>query len=213
MSKQQTTYLYYKGEKSNPFEEVNASQGAWCERYNGIASLLWYFEYHWANGWGKYKQLIPQNNCYYFELYKEPQKAFSNIHEALLTFAMHTYSDLLHNGSERWITYIYEHAMEERFYKPLYYVVPASEIPQYLHWYKGENTDPYLHTQQANAECSFWWGFEMHWYASTEKPTKEGWENYLKSYLMRNSANTNPESDAYKQELEELIKRYKGISE
>ena len=46
----QTELKYYKGEKSNPFEEINEKQGLHAMRYNQLASLLWYFEYYWEHG-------------------------------------------------------------------------------------------------------------------------------------------------------------------
>ena len=59
---------YYHGEASNPYEEINEQQGAWCMRYSAVASMLWDFEYHWANGWEKYSKLSPQNKSYYFRM-------------------------------------------------------------------------------------------------------------------------------------------------
>lgn len=205
---------YYKGEASNPYEEINDKQGLWCERYNEVASMLWDFEYHWANGWAKYSKLpAPRNQSYYFELYPQPQKQFATIQDALQAFSQHSYTGILANGSARWLQYVYDHAMQERFYKPLYNVVPADEIPSYLRLYKGEVRNPYQH-EPAKSTKSFWWNFEQGWYKTAEKLGKQEWEQYLHDYI----ASRIPESDTSwerlpKQEQEMLIAAYeKGVT-
>ncbi|MCM1439496.1 MAG: hypothetical protein NC131_09910 [Roseburia sp.] len=206
MSQQDTKYLYYKGERTNPFEEVNDQQGAWCERYNDTASMLWCFEYHWANGWAKYSQLEERNPSYYFELHKEPQKEFGNILEALQAFALHSYSGILHNGCLRWVQYVYEHGMAERFYKPLYNVVPAKEVPSYLRWYHGEAQNPYDLDQRGTR--SFWWNFERGWYTTAEDLSQKAWEEYLRSWFINrvwNSSRPLP-----KEQLQEYLRAYEA---
>lgn len=205
---------YYKGEASNPYEEINDQQGLWCERYNEVASMLWDFEYHWANGWAKYSKLpAPRNQSYYFELYPQPQKQFTTIQDALQAFSQHSYTGILANGSARWLQYVYDHAMQERFYKPLYNVVPADEIPSYLRWYKGEVRNPYQH-EPAKSTKAFWWNFEQGWYKTAERLGKQKWEQYLHDYI----ASRIPESDTSwerlpKQEQEMLIAAYeKGVA-
>lgn len=175
---------YYHGEASNPYEEINEQQGAHCMRYNAVASMLWDFEYHWANGWDKYSKLpAPRNQSYYFELHKQPQKDFATIQDALQSFAFEPYSGILRNGSLRWLQYVYDHAMLERFYKPIYNVVPADEIPSYLHWYRGEEQNPYRH-EPNNSTKGFWWGFEQGWYKTAEKLGKQEWEQYLHDWFI-----------------------------
>lgn len=197
---------YYKGEASNPYEETNDKQGLWCQRYNDTASMLWCFEYHWANGWGKYSQLEERNPSYYFELHKEPQKEFGSILEALQAFALHSYSGALRNGSKRWVQYVYEHGMAERFYKPLHNIVPAKEVPSYLHWYHGEAQNPYNLDPQGTR--SFWWDFERGWYTSAEELSQKAWEEYLQSWFVRNM--NKPWPAITKQEQEELMAAYKA---
>ena len=98
-------------------------------------------------------------------------------------FAMHRYSGALRNGCKRWVQYVYEHGMAERFYKPLHNVVPAKDMPDYLHWYHGEAQDPY--TLDTHGTRSFNWGFEKDWYTSTEEPTQKAWEEHLQSWFVR----------------------------
>lgn len=176
---------YYKGEASNPYTEINDQQGLWCERYNLVAAMLWDFEYHWANGWDKYSKLeAPKNIALYFEQHKQPQKDFANIQEALMAFAMDIYSKPLYLGSERWVKYVYDHAMQERFYKPTYNIVPAADIPSYLHWYKGEADNPYRH-EPATSTKGFWWDFEANWYKTTDQLDKQAFEEYLHGWFVR----------------------------
>lgn len=175
---------YYHGEASNPYEEINEQQGAHCMRYNAVASMLWDFEYHWANGWAKYSKLpAPRNQSYYFEMYKQPQKQFATIFEALHAFAQHSYTGILSNGCKRWLQYVYDHAMQERFYKPIFNVVPADEIPTYLHWYRGEEHNPYNHEPNTSTKY-FWWDFEYNWYKCTEKLGEQVWEEYLHNWFV-----------------------------
>lgn len=61
-------YRYYKGERTNPFEEINDKQGAWCMRYNEIAAMFWYVEYYWVNGAEKYSKLEERNPAYFLSL-------------------------------------------------------------------------------------------------------------------------------------------------
>lgn len=177
---------YYHGEASNPYEEINEQQGAHCMRYNTVASMLWDFEYHWANGWAKYSKLpAPRNISLYFEQHKQPQKDFPNIQEALQAFAFaNPYSGILQYGSPRWLQYVYDNAMLERFYKPLFNVVPADEAPSYLHWYKGESENPYTH-QPSTSTKAFWWNFEYNWYKQAEKLGEKEWQDYLHSWFVR----------------------------
>ena len=205
---------YYHGEASNPYEEINDQQGAWCMRYNTVASMLWDFEYHWANGWAKYSKLpAPRNQSNYFEQHKQPQKDFANILEALQSFAQSAYSGILRNGSARWLQYLYDNAMQERFYKPVFNVVPADNIPSYLHWYKGEAHNPYTH-EPSNSTKGFWWDFEYNWYKSADKLGKQLWEQYLHDYM----ASRMPDNDTSwerlpKQEQDAQIKTYtKGVA-
>ncbi len=198
---------YYKGEASNPYEETNEKQGLWCQRYNAVASMLWDFEYHWANGWDKYSKLVGRNPSYYFELHKQPQKEFSNIQQALQAFSMQAYSGLLANGSARWLQYVYDHAMQERFYKPVYNVVPADEVPAYLHWYKGEAQNPFQH-EPASSTKGFWWDFEANWYKRADKLGKQEWEQYLHDWFVnRVWGKSQPLT---KQQLQEFEKAYKA---
>lgn len=206
MSQQDTKYLYYKGEACNPYTEINDQQGLWCERYNLVAAMLWDFEYHWANGWAKYSQLEGRNPSYYFELHKEPQKDFANIQEALMAFAMSTYSRPLYLGSERWVKYVYDHAMLERFYKPVVQIVPANEIPSYLHWYHGEARNPYRH-EPATSTKDFWWNFERGWYTTAEELSQKTWEEYLQSWFVR--CMNKPWLAMTKEEQEEVLAAYK----
>lgn len=198
---------YYKGEASNPYTEINDQQGLWCERYNLVAAMLWCFEYHWANGWAKYSQLEERNPSYYFELHKEPQKEFGSIQEALMAFAMDIYSKPLYLGSEHWVKYVYDHAMQERFYKPTYNIVPAADIPSYLHWYKGEADNPYRH-EPATSTKGFWWDFEANWYKRADKLGKQEWEQYLHDWFVnRVWGKSQPLT---KQQLQEFEKAYKA---
>lgn len=176
-------YKYYHGETANPFNEVNDQQGLWCMRYNEVAAMLWDFEYHWANGWDKYSKLKGRNPAYYFELYKQPQQSFKNMQEALQRFAQDNYSHLLYLGSPRWVQYVYDNAMDERFYQPTFNVVPADEIPSYLHWYKGEANNPYTH-ERPDSTKGFWWNFEFNWYKCAKKLGRQEWKDYLHSWFV-----------------------------
>lgn len=209
----QVELKYYKGEKSNPFEEVNEKQGAWCQRYNAVASILWWFEYHWTNGWEAYRKLEEQHPSYYFELHKEPQKEFESLEDALAVFVFESHLHYpLHNVSSRaWQQYIYQNAWHERFYKGVYNVLPKEDVPAYLLYYHGEGADPYQYRSDTRgAAKSFWWGFEMAWYTSNNKHSKERFEEHLHGYLMRNSENHTTASEAYHQELKEQLEHYKS---
>lgn len=210
MSKQQTTYLYYKGEKSNPFEETTATQGAHVMRYNNVAVEFWFFEYHWANGWDKYSKLEVKAPDAYYEQYKEPQKEFGNIAAALAQFFRYKYGNnypFLHTSSQRWQMYLYEHGMEERFYKPLHNIVPTDSVPAYLHWYKGENINPYTSYPQENSK-RLWWDFESTWFAETEQPTQQAFEAHLHGLFVRHA--DTPWEALPKSEQERLIALYKA---
>lgn len=175
---------YYHGEAENPYMEVNETQGAWCMRYNDTAAMLWDFEYWWANGWDKYSKLVGKNRAYFFELHKQPQKEYANMQEALYDFAGDNYSGILYRGCPRWVQYVYDNAHKERFYKPVHNVVPADEIPSYLHWYRGEEKCPY-NNEPSGSTKGFWWDFEYWWYKTTEHQSKEAWLAYLHSWFVR----------------------------
>ena len=198
---------YYHGESSNPYEEVTETQGLHCQRYNVVASMLWCFEYHWANGWSKYKQLQCRNRNIYFEVHPQPQKDFANIQEALRAFSIGSHAGLLRNGSPRWLQYVYDNAMRERFYKPTYNIVPADEVPAYLHWYKGEADSPYQH-EPANSTKGFWWNFEMNWYRCADTISETAWNEYLHGWLVR--CFDTPWHAIPKTEQEKLITAYKA---
>lgn len=200
---------YYHGEKENPYNEVNDQQGLWCMRYNETAAMLWDFEFHWVNGWAKYSKLAERNPSYYFEQHQQPQKDFASIQEALQAFAMHSYSGILNNGSPRWLQYVYDHAMQERFYKPTCNVVPAADIPSYLHWYKGEKDNPYQHEPQTSTK-GFWWNFEYNWYKTAETLSKEAFEQYLRNYIASRITGTDTSWERIpKAEQDKLIEAYK----
>ena len=175
---------YYHGEASNPYREINDQQGLWCQRYNETAAMLWDFEYHWANGWAKYSKLEERTPAYYFEQHQQPQKDFATIQEALQAFSFGAYSGLLNGGSARWVQYVYDHAMLERFYKPIFNVVPAAEIPSYLHWYKGEASNPYQH-EPATSTKGFWWDFERNWYVRAEQNSQQAFAEHLHGWFVR----------------------------
>lgn len=176
---------YYHGEASNPYEEINEQQGLHCMRYNAVASMLWDFEYHWANGWDKYKKLAaPKNQAYYFEQHKQPQKDFASLQEALMAFAWDIYSKPLYLGCERWVIYIYDHAMRERFYKPVVQIIPRADIPSYLHWYTGEQNNPYWHEPPSSTKA-FWWDFEADWYKRTEQLSEQAFAEHLHGWFVR----------------------------
>lgn len=200
---------YYHGEASNPYEEINEQQGAHCMRYNTVASMLWDFEYHWANGWDKYSKLKQRNRSYYFELYKQPQKQFANIQEAIHAFSQHAYSGILEYGSPRWLQYVYDNAMRERFYKPIYNVVPADEIPSYLHWYKGEEQNPYTHEPSTSTKA-FWWSFEYNWFKKAEQLGKQAFTQHLHDYIASRMPDTDTSWERIpEQEQQAQMKAYK----
>ena len=209
MAKEQLKY--YKGEKSNPFEEVNETQGAWCQRYNRIASILWFFEYHWENGWETYRKLEPRLNCYYFEFYPQPQRTFKTLESALEAFASYTSSDLL-CGCKDWAVYLYENAMQERFYEPACQIVLKKDVPKYLLYWNGTTWNEWQYkSNQKSVGCSYWWNFEYKWYSNTPNTerTEANWQKYLQEYIMRNSK-CHPKSKEYQQELQQLLERYKS---
>lgn len=202
---------YYHGEASNPYEEINEQQGAHCMRYNTVASMLWDFEYHWANGWAKYSKLpAPRNISLYFEQHKQPQKDFANIQEALQAFAFaNPYSGILQYGSPRWLQYVYDNAMLERFYKPLFNVVPADEVPSYLHWYKGEEQNPYTHEPSTSTKA-FWWGFEYNWYKTADQLNEQAFTKHLHDYIASRMHETDTSWEFLsQQEQQAQIKAYK----
>lgn len=191
---------YYHGEKENPYNEVNDQQGLWCERYNEVAAMLWDFEYHWANGWDKYSKLVGHNAALYFEKHKQPQKDFKTIQEALQAFAMYIYSQPLYLGSPRWVKHIYDNAMQERFYKPQYNIVPAADIPGYLHWYKGESANPYTH-EPATSTKRFWWEFEQGWYKTADTLSEQAFKQHLRNWFVNRCwGKSSPISEAQQQE-------------
>lgn len=185
-------YRYYKGEHTNPFEEVNDKQGAWCMRYNEIAAMFWYVEYYWVNGAEKYSKLEERNPAYFFEKYKEPQKEFANIIDAILEFSTHSFAHkLIKNGCKLWIEYLYKHGIEERFYSPQFEV--TKDYPIYFRWYKGEATNPFSYLK-SNTEINagFWWDFEFMYLKQHfgDIPSAEVFTQHLKVYLCNIEANS-----------------------
>lgn len=200
---------YYHGEASNPYEETTDKQGLWCMRYNQVASMLWDFEYHWANGWAKYSKLEQRNQSWYFEQHKQPQKDFASIQQALQAFAQQPTSGLLYNGSPRWLQYVYDNAMLERFYKPTFHVVPADEVPSYLNWYKGESENPYRHEPQ-NSTKAFWWGFEYDWYKTAGQLNQQAFTQHLHDYIASRMHDTDTSWERMpEQEQQAQMKAYK----
>ena len=207
----QTELKYYKGEKSNPFEEINEKQGLHAMRYNQLASLLWYFEYYWEHGWKGLQKLENVPTHVFFGGIPEPQKQFSSFEDALVAFASSQYTGWL-NGCMDWVLYVYEHAQEERFYQPQCQIVLKEELPKYLLYWDGSTFCRWkLQSTTKGTARSFWWDFESIWYRNTprKKRTEAGWRQYLREYLMWNS-NHHPKSEEYKNELTELLERYKS---
>ena len=207
----QTELKYYKGEKSNPFEEINEKQGLHAMRYNQLASLLWYFEYYWEHGRKGLQKLENVPTHVFFGGIPEPQKQFSSFEDALVAFASSQYTGWL-NGRMHWVLYVYEHAQEERFYQPQCQIVLKEELPKYLLYWDGSTFCRWkLQSTTKGTARSFWWDFESSWYRNTprKKRTEAGWRQYLREYLMWNS-NHHPKSEEYKNELTELLERYKS---
>lgn len=205
-------YKYYKqGQESNPYEEITETQGAHCLRYNEVASAFWQFEYHWANGWSKYKKQEVQLPCYYFELYAHPQEQFASMEAAFAEFMNMLHKPWAQSTSSEWRQYLYEHAHLERFYKP-HVLAVTEQLPAYLLYYHGELYNPYIAPIEKEQAKHFWWSFESAWYMQTEAAmrTEENWQKHLTAYLMRNSETTNTHGSAYKQELKEQLERYKS---
>lgn len=207
----QTELKYYKGEKNNPFEMIDEQQGLHTMRYNQLASLLWYFEYYWEHGWEGLQKLDDVPTQVFFEAIPEPQKRYSSLEEALVAFASWQHTGWLY-GCKDWVLYMYEHAMEERFYQPQCQIVPKEELPKYLLYWDGSTYCRWLQQSTTKGTSrSFWWYFESSWYRDTPRKerTKAGWRQYLQDYLMRNSQ-YHPKSEDYKQELKEQLERYKS---
>lgn len=203
--------LYYKGEKSNPFEEINEKQGAHAMRYNQLASLLWYFEYYWEHGWKGLQKLEDVPTQVFFEAIPEPQKQYSSFEDALVAFASWQHTGWL-KGCMDWVLYVYEHALEERFYQPQCQIVPKEELPKYLLYWDGSTFCRWkLQSTTKGTARSFWWDFESSWYRDTPRKerTEAGWMQYLREYLMRNSEH-HQKSEEYKNELTEQLERYKS---
>ena len=196
---------YYKGEKDNPFEEINENQGAWCNRYNQIASVLWFFEYHWVNGLDKYNKLPDRIDGLYFTSNSDPLKEFDSLETALCAFIFSLNYPWAGTTCRRWCNYIYENALNERFFKPLGHIVPANEMPSYLKYYHGEIDKPieYLGTQKY-----IFWDLELNWYKNAERITKSDFERYREAYLMRDSIYTDHNSAEYKDELKNKLDLY-----
>lgn len=203
-------YKYYKqGQESNPYEEITETQGAHCLRYNEVASAFWQFEYHWANGWSKYKKQEVQLPCYYFELYAHPQEQFATMEAAFAEFMSLLHQPWAQNTCKQWQLYLHEHAHLERFYKHDTLAV-TEQLPAYLLYYHGELYNPYvmIRTQRVQAKAH-WWNIEAGWYMGQEEHSKEAWDKYLQEYLMRFSSH-HPKSKEYKAELAEQLERYKS---
>lgn len=203
---------YYKGEKANPFEEVNEKQGGHAMRYNQLASLLWFFEYYWQHGWKGLSKLDDAPTLVFFEIVPEPQKQYSNFEDALAEFGSWKSTGWLY-GCRDWVFYVYENAYKERFYNPITQILPPKELPTFLLYWDGTTYNRWEATQTTKSNArSFWWNFESSWYRLTPngQHTEAGWQQYLQEYLMRNSHNINPSSKEYQQELQELLKRYRS---
>lgn len=202
-------YKYYKqGQESNPYLEITETQGAHAMRFNIVAVEFWFFEFHWANGWSKFCKLEEKAPDLYFEQFKEPQKEFANIDDALEAFFNYKHGSnypFLNNSCKRWRSYLYEHGMEERFYTPLHTIIPTESLPAYLHWYKGESQNPHIYT---NSPKRFWWDFESVWFAETEQPTQEAFEEHLHSWFSR--CNDTPWDAIPKKEQQKHIAAYKA---
>lgn len=196
---------YYKGETSNPYEEINEKQGAWCNRYNPIASAMWFFEYHWVNGLDKYKLLPIRRQDNYFKLYKNPQKEFDSLDSALCAFVFSVNELWGGTNCKRWCNYLYENAMQERFFSPVGHVVPTKDVPAYLVYYRGEIEPP---MRYKNTAKGILWNVEFGWYKFTEQISQASFEEYREAYLMRSTKYTDKQSKEYKQELANSIKIY-----
>lgn len=202
-------YKYYKhGQESNLYEEVTEEQGAHCQRYNEVASAFWQFEYHWANGWSKYKKQEVQLPCYYFELYPHPQEQFASMEAAFAEFMNMLHKPWAQSTSSEWRQYLYEHAHLERFYKP-HVLAVTEQLPAYLLYYHGELYNPYTAPTQRVQAKALWWNVEADWYMRQEEHSKEAWDKYLQEYLMRFSSH-HANSKEYKAELKEQLERYKS---
>lgn len=202
-------YKYYKqGQEVNPYEEVTEEQGAHCQRYNEVASAFWQFEYHWANGWSKYKKQEVKLPCYYFELYAHPQEQFDNMEAAFAEFMSLLHKPWAQNTSKQWQQYLHEHAYLERFYKPAVLAV-TEQLPAYLLYYHGELYNPYTAPTKKVQAKAHWWNVEAGWYMWQDEHSKEAWQHYLQEYLMRFSSH-HANSKEYKAELAEQLERYKS---
>lgn len=168
--------LYYKNG-----QEVNPYVG------NDIARAFWFFEYHWMNGWEKFKKVYDGDISpnWYFKDNKNPKEYFESFEEAFDCFMAacgRTYP--FRRGCMRWNKYLYEHAMEERFYKKAFYVVPRELIPPYLRWYDGSSFNPFtFHPEDAGKE--FWWNFECYWYMDSREFTEEAFLKELHKWFSR----------------------------
>ena len=180
---------YYKGEKSNPFEEINEKQGAHAERYNYIAGWFWNFECWWALGWDKYKGVEGTTWMYFFEQHKEPQKEFKSLEAALVAFGFALDEEWCSCACKRYITYLYNNAHLERFYKPLFNIVPADELPSYYKWYKGENSNPYKYYSdiERGVLANMWWELEHGHYMATEnlQISSQQWHSFVQGKIDR----------------------------
>lgn len=212
MAKQELKY--YKGEKNNPFEEINEKQGAYAMRYNQLASLLWFFEYYWQHGWAGYKKLEDRLECYFFEAIPKPQEEFESLEDALAAFSSYNGTGWLH-GCKDWAVYVYENALHERFYKPQCQIVPKDDVPKYLLYWDGSTWNKWrAQSTTKGSGRSMWWNFEAGWYRMTPKElrTEANWRQQLEEYLMRDSQH-HPKSEEYQQELKQQLERYKSWRE
>lgn len=205
----QNRLKYYKGEKSNPFEEINETQGAAAFRYNQLASLLWFFEYYWQHGWAGYKKLEDGLVQVMFEAIPKPQEEFESFEDALAEFASYSSNGWLH-GSKDWALYIYENALHERFYQPQCQILPKESVPKYLRYWDGSTWNKWrLQSTAKGSGCSHWWDFEANWYRMTPKElrTEANWRQQLEEYVMRDSQQ-HPKSKEYQLELKQQLERY-----
>lgn len=199
MAKEQLKY--YKGEKSNPFEEVNETQGAWCQRYNRIASAFWNFECWWANGWEKYRKIEGTTWLYFFEQYKEPQSEFESFEDALVGYGFALKEEWCNNACKRYTLLLYDNAQLERFYKPLFNIVTEDELPSYYKWYKGEGQNPYkniLNTEKGR-KANMWWELEHGHFMGTDNLhiSNKQWQEHVQQKIERVAGASADEQQRY----------------
>lgn len=162
---------------------------------NDIARAFWFFDFHWMNGWEKFKKVYNGDmiSDSYFKDYKNPKKDFESFEEALDKFMYKCATRYpFKNGCTRWNKYLYEHAMEERFYKKAFFVVPRELIPPYLRWYDGNSFNPFLNSPEywgkrylEYSGKGLWWNIECYWYMESREFTEEAFLKKLHSWFSR----------------------------